>query len=94
MRKTVTIAAITAAALAVTAGAASAAAAHPAGHRFAWPGTVAFEADNGTTWTLADQAGRGGRLSATGPEKGYADVGLVVDLGPAADFTGVTVTGS
>jgi len=94
MRKTVTIAAIAATALPVTAGAASAAAAHPVGHRFAWPGTVAFEVDYGTTWTLAGQAGRGGRLSSTGPEKGYADVGLVVDLGPAADFTGVTVTGS
>lgn len=58
MRQTVTIAAI-AAALAVTASAGAAAPAHPAGHRFAWPGTVAYEAHNGTTWTLADRAGHG-----------------------------------
>jgi Ca2+-binding RTX toxin-like protein len=94
MRKTVTIAAIATAALAVTVGAASAAPAHPAEQRSAWPGTVAFEVDNGTTWTLADRTSHEGRLSSSGPEQGYADAGVVVDLGPAADFTGITITGS
>ena len=46
------------------------------------------------TWTLADRAGHGGRLSSTSPGKGYADAGVVVDFGPASDFTGVTVSGS
>lgn len=94
MRKTVTIAAIAAAALAVTAGAASAAPSRREVRWFARPGTVAYEVDNGTTWTLAEGTGRGGRLSSTGPEKGYADAGVVVDLGPARDFTEIKVTGS
>ena len=95
MRKIVVTAALTAAALAVTAGAASAASSHPASHAFgSRPGTVAYEADNGTTWTLSDHTGAGGRVSDSGAEAGYADAGVVVDLGPAADFTGVHVTGS
>lgn len=86
---------LAAAALAVTAGSAAAAVSHPASRGYhPHPGTVAYESDNGTTWTLADHTGHGGRFSTEGPEKGYADAGVVVDLGPAADFTGITVTGS
>ncbi|MGH3255217.1 MAG: hypothetical protein ACRDOU_07365 [Streptosporangiaceae bacterium] len=50
--------------------------------------------DNGTTWTLADHTSAGGRVSSTGTDAGYADAGVVVYLGPAADFTGVHLTGS
>lgn len=95
MRKIIVTAALAVVALAVTAGTASAASSHPASHAFgSRPGTVAYEADNGTTWTLADHTGPGGRVSDSGAEAGYADAGVVVDLGPAADFTGVHVTGS
>jgi len=94
MRKTIMTVAIAAAALAGTAGAAAAAPAHPAGQRVSWPGAIAYEADNGSTWTLADRTRAGGRVNSTGPAEGYADAGVVVDLGPAADFTGVNPDGS
>jgi len=95
MRRIVVTAALAAAALAGTAGAASAASSHPAAGAFGYrQGTVAYEADNGTAWTLSDHAGAGGRVSDSGTEAGYADAGLVVDLGPAADFTGIQATGS
>jgi hypothetical protein len=95
MRRTVVTAALGAAAvLVVTAGTASAAFAHPASRDYTpRPGTVAYETDNGTAWTLADHAGTGG-VRSTGSEAGYADAGVVVYLGQAADFTGVHVTGS
>ena len=64
---TVAIAAVAAAALAGTASVAAAAPAHPAGQRASWPGVIAYEADNGSTWTLADRTGAGGRVSSTGP---------------------------
>ena len=95
MRKTVVTVALAAAVLAVSAGIASAASSHPAARGYGLrQGNVAYEVDNGTTWTLADHTGAGGRVSSTGPDTGYADAGVVVYLGPAADFTGVNLTGS
>jgi hypothetical protein len=95
MRKIIVTAALAAAVVAATAGTASAASSHAASRAFgAGPGSVAYEADNGTTWVLADHTGAGGRVSDSGTEAGYADAGVVVDLGPAADFTGIHLTGS
>ncbi|HZI74472.1 MAG TPA: hypothetical protein VFD73_10750 [Gemmatimonadales bacterium] len=50
-----------AATLAITAGTASAIPSHPAGHRFAWPGTVAYEVDNEPygRWPAGPAAGGG-----------------------------------
>ena len=82
--------------IAAVALAASAAVAASAGIASASPHPVtpsvpamAFEVDNGSTWTLSDHA-----VTSTGTEAGYADAGVVVNLGPASSFNGVKVTGS
>lgn len=92
--KSITAALLAAAALAVSAGAASARALPgPLPHLAAVPAAIRCELDNGTTWTLsACRAGR--KVTSTGAEAGYADGGIVVDLGPASSFTGVQVSGS
>lgn len=49
-----------------------------------------YEVDNGFSWTLAN-----GPSSLAQPvQTGYADAGVVADIGPAAGFTGITDTGS
>lgn len=53
--------------------------------------SLSYEFDNGAQWTLQKNAAA---LSSTIPDKGYADAGIVVDLGPASTFTSLTVTGS
>ncbi|HZC71273.1 MAG TPA: hypothetical protein VE442_11300 [Jatrophihabitans sp.] len=52
---------------------------------------VAYELDNGASWTLAS----GTSVDSTFPITGnYADIGIVVDLGRANDFQGLTWHGS
>jgi hypothetical protein len=57
----------------------------PGGHQ------VSYEVDNGTTWTLTPNLRR---ARSTGPEKGYADAGVVVSLGSLRHFAGIRATGS
>ncbi len=57
---------------------------------------LSYEFDNGnftgsTFWTLQKNAAA---LHASVHDYGYADAGIVVDLGPASSFSGITVTGS
>lgn len=49
-----------------------------------------YEVDNGVSWTLAN----GPSALAQRVQAGYADAGVVTDIGPAADFQGISVTGS
>lgn len=48
-----------------------------------------YEVDNGTQWALSNMPVA---LKNTG--KGYEDAGIVVDLGPASSFNGITKTGN
>lgn len=50
---------------------------------------VNYEVDNGTAWALSNMPNA--LKNANG---GYEDAGIVVDLGPASSFDGVTFTGS
>jgi hypothetical protein len=50
---------------------------------------LGFETDNGTQWALSVLP-----LALKNPGSGYADSGVVVDLGPASDFTGITSSGN
>jgi hypothetical protein len=50
---------------------------------------VNYEVDNGSAWALANMP-----LALANTDQGYEDAGLVVDLGPASSFKGVTFAGS
>jgi hypothetical protein len=50
---------------------------------------VNYEVDNGTAWALSNMPNA--LKNAAG---GYEDAGIVVDLGPAGSFTGVTAKGT
>ena len=53
-------------------------------------GSVAnYEVDNGSSWALANMP-----LALKNASAGYEDAGVVVDLGPAASFDGITATGT
>lgn len=52
---------------------------------------LSYEFDNGTTWTLAKNTAA---LKTAFASTGYADVGVVVDLGPASEFDGLTWEGT
>jgi hypothetical protein len=51
---------------------------------------LGYEVDNGTNWSLAGMP----VALATSPTTSYEDAGVVVDLGPATQFNGITVAGS
>lgn len=53
--------------------------------------SLRYEFDNGSAWTLQRNSAA---LNATIPDLGYADAGIVVDLGLAASFTGITYGGT
>jgi hypothetical protein len=53
--------------------------------------SLAYEFDNGTSWTLQQNTAA---LNTTYSSPSYSDVGIVVDLGQAKDFTGLSVEGS
>ncbi len=50
---------------------------------------LAYEVDNGGNWALG-----GMPLALANAGKGYEDAGVVVDLGPVSQFTGINATGS
>lgn len=52
-------------------------------------GGFSYEMDNGSVWQLSATP-----ASLTGADTGYADAGVVVDVGPASAFSGITVKGS
>ena len=53
-------------------------------------GSVAnYEVDNGSSWALANMP-----LALKNASAGYEDAGVVVDVGPAANFDGITATGT
>ncbi len=52
-------------------------------------GPFNYEVDTGGSWWLSNTP-----TSEAGPGSGYADAGVVVDLGPLSDLTGITFTGS
>lgn len=52
---------------------------------------ISYEVDNGTSWTLT---GNLDRARSAGPDKGYADAGVVVALGSMRQFNGIRSTGS
>ena len=52
---------------------------------------LSYEFDNGVTWTLAKNTAA---IHTTVAGAGYADAGVVVDLGPARDFTDLSWAGS
>lgn len=60
---------------------------------------LSYEFDNGDfalahgSWYWELQ-GNSAALDTTAPDLGYADAGIVVDLGPASAFTGITEVGS
>lgn len=74
-------------ALALGAGLATAAAASAAGP--AVTGPFNYEVDTGGSWWLSNTP-----ISEPGTGGGYADAGVVVDLGSLSNLTGITVTGS
>ncbi len=45
--------------------------------------------DNGTNWALATMP-----LALANPGNGYADAGIVVDIGPTANFNGIAKSGA
>jgi hypothetical protein len=53
--------------------------------------SLSYEFDNGSAWTLQQNTAA---LNATIPDLGYADAGIVVDLGLADSFTGITYGGT
>lgn len=79
-----TVAALATATLASAAGVAATATA-------ATRAPIRCEVDNGTSWTLAN-CPAASTVSSSGVNVGYADAGIVVDLGPAASFNGVQVS--
>ncbi len=52
-------------------------------------GPFNYEVDTGGSWWLSNTP-----ISEPGPGGGYADAGVVVDLGSLSTLTGITVTGS
>lgn len=48
-----------------------------------------YEVDNGTNWALSNMP-----LGLSNTNAGYEDAGIVVDLGPASSFDGITKAGS
>jgi len=50
---------------------------------------VNYEVDNGSSWALANMP-----LALRNANKGYEDAGIVVDLGLASSFAGITTTGT
>jgi collagen triple helix repeat protein len=50
---------------------------------------VNYEVDNGSSWALANMP-----LALKNANGGYEDAGIVVDVGPASAFAGITATGS
>ncbi len=52
-------------------------------------GPFNYEVDTGGSWWLSNTP-----ISEAGTGSSYADAGVVVDLGPLSDLTGITVTGS
>ncbi len=52
-------------------------------------GPFNYEVDTGGSWWLSNTP-----ISEAGTGGGYADAGVVVDLGPLSDLTGITFTGS
>jgi hypothetical protein len=48
-----------------------------------------YEVDNGTDWALSNMP-----MALANTGKGYEDAGIVVDLGPASSFSGITKAGS
>ena len=53
-------------------------------------GSLGYEVDNGVSWTLATHPAS---ISAPLQSASYGDAGIVVDIGPASAFTGITVNG-
>lgn len=53
--------------------------------------SLSYELDNGSQWTLQKNAAA---ISTTFADKGYADAGVVVDLGPLSSLSGIHVKGS
>lgn len=52
---------------------------------------LSYEFDNGTSWTLQKNTAA---LKTTYDNPGYSDAGIVFDLGPAADFDGLSWEGT
>lgn len=77
------IAGCLAAALAVSVPAAQASSQHGSGPQ------LRYEADNGQIWQLSNKP-----VCLPGPDAGYADTGIVVSIGPAGHFNGITDRGS
>jgi hypothetical protein len=61
----------------------------PQGLRGPQGSLVNYEVDNGTDWALANMP-----LALANTSAGYEDAGVVVDLGPASKFAGITATGT
>jgi len=53
--------------------------------------SLGYEVDNGVSWTLATHPAS---ISAPLQSASYGDAGIVVDIGPASAFNGITFTGS
>lgn len=53
--------------------------------------SLSYEFDDGTNWTLQKNTAA---LTTTYPNRTYSDAGIVVDLGPAQDFDGLTWEGT
>ena len=53
--------------------------------------SLSYEFDNGASWTLQKNTAA---LNTTYPNPTYSDAGIVVDLGQAQDFTGLTYEGT
>lgn len=51
-----------------------------------------YEFDNGSQWTLFQS--NAGSVNSTFPDQGYADAGVLVDIGPLSSLSGINVTGS
>jgi hypothetical protein len=61
----------------------------PQGPRGAQGSLVNYEVDGGSSWALANMP-----LALPNANGGYEDAGIVVDVGSASDFAGITATGS
>lgn len=61
----------------------------PQGPRGPQGSLVNYEVDGGSSWALANMP-----LALPNANGGYEDAGIVVDVGPASGFAGITATGS
>lgn len=82
-----------AAAITIIPSAASASESWPIPGGGSYIGQTWYEVDNGTSWALVTPNGFS-RVTLGGADKGYADAGVVVSLGPASQFNGITADGS